>query len=136
MTWMSDDTDPLPETKRLQELIGAAIGDPNLTVEQARRLLQHLEVGLEELSVAEEELKAQDEQLTASQAAIDAERVRYGELFEFAPECYAVTDELSSIVEVNSAMAELLGSPARFLVGRLMVSFMAPDIRRHLRRLL
>jgi PAS domain S-box-containing protein len=136
MTWMSDATDPLPETRRLQELVGAAINDSALTVEQARRLLQHIEVALEELGVAEEELKAQGEQLIASQAVINGERVRYGELFEFAPDCYAVTDELSNITEVNSALAELLGSPARFLVGRLMVSFIAPDARRDVRRLL
>jgi PAS domain S-box-containing protein len=133
---MVDDNDPLPTTRRLQEIVGAAIAEPELTIVQARRLLQQLEVGLEELGVAEEELKAQDEQLEASQATINAERIRYGELFEFAPDCYAVTDELSSIIEVNSAMAEMLGSPARFLIGRLMVSFIPSDMRGHVRRLL
>jgi len=48
----------------------------------------------EELQIAIEELQQQNEELAFAQAAAEAERQRYQELFEFAPDGYLVTDEL------------------------------------------
>src|SRR5256885_15870105 len=54
---------------------------------------------LEELRVADEELRVQNEELAASKHAIDAERLRYRELFDFAPDAYLVTDVHGTIRE-------------------------------------
>ena len=47
---------------------------------------------VEELHTAEEELRAQNEALIASSTAVETERQRYRELFNFAPDCYLVTN--------------------------------------------
>src|SRR5438874_1033859 len=63
------------------------------------------------------------EERAASAVAIDAERERYGELFDFAPDAYLVTDTDGKILEANSAAGRLLGVPPRHLDGKLLVSF-------------
>ena len=121
--------------RRLSELVESALArdaDPD----QARVALQELSTGIEELRVAEEELTIQAEQLAASQLAIDAERERYVDLFEFAPDAYLETDGFGKILEANSAAGALLGVPARFLRGKLVQSFVAPADRPAVRGLL
>ncbi len=86
--------------------------------------------------MAEEELRAQTDELAASRDAIDMERERYGELFEFAPDAYLVTDGLGTIAEANGAAARMLGISSRFLEGKLLVSFAEESSRRDLRALL
>src|SRR5689334_6778598 len=73
---------------------------------------------LEELSTAEEELRAQNEQLAAAQQVIIAERQKYQELFNFAPDGYLVTDSAGVIREANLAAARLLERPRRYLPGK------------------
>src|SRR3954447_2558484 len=101
-----DGPPPDPDvSRRLLDAIEAAVADPDLTVAEARLLLRDVESGIEELRIAEEELKVQGEHLASSQATIDAERVRYGELFEFAPDPYVVSDELGKVLEANTPLA-------------------------------
>jgi PAS domain S-box-containing protein len=121
---------------RLAALVDEALArDDDHSGDMVRRLLQELATGIEELRVAEEELVVQAEQLAASHDVIDAERERYGRLFEFAPDGYVETDGLGKILEANSAAASLLGVPVRLLVGKLLVSFVAEADRRRVRRL-
>lgn len=63
--------------------------------------LEELFSALEELSIAEEELRQQNEMLIAAQSEIEAERQRYQELFEFAPDAYLITDLYGIIREAN-----------------------------------
>lgn len=98
-----------------------------------REVVLELQESLEELWVAEEELRAQAEELAASSDAIDAERERYAELFDFAPDAYLVTDGHGKIFEANRAASRMLGVPSRFLNGKLLVSFVAEEQRRELR---
>jgi len=49
-------------------------------------------VASEDLQVAEEELRVQNEELGQVRDGLDAERRRYQELFEFAPDGFLVTD--------------------------------------------
>ena len=111
------------DTERLGTLIEEVmVGGANLP-DDAVRVLEAVSAAVEELRTAEEELVVQSEQLEVSQATIDAERERYGSLFEFAPDCYLETDELGKIAEANWAAAALLGVPGRFLTGKLIYSF-------------
>src|SRR4051794_37991270 len=65
--------------------------------------LEELATSLEELQVAEEVLRQQNEELEQTHAAVEAERLRYEELFQFAPDGYLVTDPEGIIREANQA---------------------------------
>ncbi|HJZ89861.1 MAG TPA: PAS domain-containing protein, partial [Gemmataceae bacterium] len=74
---------------------------------------EELTVTLEELRITEEELRRQNEELASAQEVILAERQRYQELFNFAPDGYMVTDANGVIHEANLAAADLLGRQRR-----------------------
>src|SRR5947209_10478891 len=90
---------------------------------------------VEELHTAEEELRAQNEALIASSAAVEAERQRYRELFNFAPDCYVATNARGVIREANRAAAALFGRPPRFFRGKPLRVLVHPDYRRAFDRL-
>src|SRR3712207_5852756 len=88
--------------ERLAAMLEAALVEPEVPAGQARAILQEMATALEELRVAEEELTVQAEQLTAAAEVVDAERERYGELFEFAPDAYLETDAHGKILIANA----------------------------------
>lgn len=90
---------------------------------------EELRVALEELQVAEEELRHQNEELAVARQAVEAERQRYQDLFEFAPDGYLVTDTKGLIQEANRAAAQLLNLSQKFLVGKPLVNFV-PQLER------
>lgn len=65
---------------------------------------------------------------------IEREHERYRDFFEFAPDAFLVTDSAGVIVEANRAASELFEIQRRFLVGKPLVSFVAPHERRRFRR--
>ncbi|HET6762283.1 MAG TPA: PAS domain S-box protein, partial [Longimicrobiaceae bacterium] len=93
--------------------------------EDAARLRETMQA----MEVRDEELRVQTEELAASQVAIEAERLRYRELFDFAPDAYLVTDPHGVIREANLAAECLLGSPALPLAGRPLGTLVARDDR-------
>jgi PAS domain S-box-containing protein len=95
--------------------------------------LEGLNNALEELNVAEEELRAQNEDLVIARAKLEAERQRYLDLFEFAPDGYLVTDEVGKIREANRAAATLLNVSQKFLIGKPLVNFIPYEERRTFR---
>jgi PAS domain S-box-containing protein len=72
----------------------------------------------EELRVIDEELRQQNEELIASRWRVEAERARYQELFDLAPDGYLVTDLYGVIQEANHAASQLLGVASESLVGK------------------
>jgi PAS domain S-box-containing protein len=102
---------------RLSALQEQADASPPQT-EPLDAALQQLGTTLEELRVAEEELRQQNDELLAAREALEAERRRYQDLFEFAPDGYFVTDANGIIQEANRAAGELLRVPLRFLIGK------------------
>ncbi len=78
---------------------------------------------VEELHVAEEELRQQNDELAAQRTALESERYRYIDLFEFAPDGYLVTDLFGVIREANRAAGDLLDMEQRFLVGKPLMLF-------------
>jgi PAS domain S-box-containing protein len=88
-----------------------------------------LGVTMEEMRVAEEELRRQSDELQDSRQAVEAERQRYRDLFEFAPDGYLVTDLVGLIKEANRAASELLGVSPRYLAGKPLASYVAMDDR-------
>lgn len=98
--------------------------------------LEELQVALEELRIAEEELREQNEKLQAMHEVAEAERQRYQELFEFAPDGYLVTDCTGNIQEANRVAAALLNIQQRHLIHKPLVGFVVEPQRRSFRQLL
>ena len=94
---------------------------------------EELLVAVEELRVAEEELRQKNDELTVAHAEAAGERRRYQHLFQYAPDAYLLTDLNGIIREANHSAANLLGVQPRFLVGKRLVSFVAPEDRSRLR---
>lgn len=94
---------------------------------------EELLVAVEELRVAEEEIRHQNEALIAAHAAVEEERRRYQQLFHYAPDAYLLTDLHGIVREANRSAARLLGAEPRFMSGKAIVSFVAPDDRPRIR---
>ncbi|HEY9876290.1 MAG TPA: PAS domain-containing protein, partial [Candidatus Obscuribacterales bacterium] len=90
---------------------------------------EELCITLEELQIANEELCKQNEELSLAHEAVEAERQRYLDLFEFAPDGYLVTDMDGAILEANRAAGTLLNVSQQFLVGKPLVIFVAKEDR-------
>ena len=126
--------------------IAATNGAPQVPHEQQQLLLEtseQLHIALEELRVAQEELYQQHEELlqqhqelVATRDAVEAERRRYQELFELAPNGYLVTDVSGKIEEANRTAAELLNVESRFLVGKPLSVFIDGEERQNFYSLL
>ncbi|HSJ54203.1 MAG TPA: PAS domain S-box protein, partial [Anaerolineae bacterium] len=76
-----------------------------------------------ELQATAVELQAQNEALLHARQALDVERQRYQDLFDFAPDGYLVTDQEGVIQEANCAAAELLRVERGEVVGERLVTF-------------
>lgn len=85
---------------------------------------------LEELSVVLEEIDQQYNELLSTRQALEEQRQRYQELFDFAPEGYLVTDIRGVIQEANQAAETLFGVRRNFLVGKPLSLFVAKLDRR------
>jgi len=79
-----------------------------------------------------EALSTSLEDLVASHQAAEAERQRYQDLFEFAPDCCILTNTAGMVLEANRAAAALLHAPQRSLVGKPLVAFVADAAREEL----
>ena len=94
---------------------------------------ENLQTALEELQVADRELRQQNEQLAEAQIALEQERRRYQELFDFAPDGYITSDPLGVVQEANRAAGLMLNRPPQDLVGKPLAVFVAADDRRFFR---
>lgn len=101
--------------------------------------LEELQSSVEELRVADEEMRVQNEELSRGRLRLEAERQRYQDLFDFAPDGYLVTDLDGVILEANRAASRLLNISPRFLRKRSLGTLVAvPDLNEfhtHLRGL-
>jgi PAS domain S-box-containing protein len=110
---------------RVQDIEGSE-GVPEAAV-------QELLLAVEELRVAEEELRQQNEAMEVAQHQLEDERRRYEHLFRYAPDAYLLTDLNGIVREANLSAARLLNTRPRFLPGKAVVSFVAPEDRRRIR---
>jgi len=92
-------------------------------------MMTELGVTIEELTVAEEEMRVQNDALGAAGETLEAERRRYQDLFEFAPDPYLVTDLSGVVLEANQAAFVLLGLGPRSLIGKPLIVYVAPEDR-------
>src|SRR5437870_5073120 len=87
--------------------------------------VEKMAVMIEELRVAEEELRVQNEELATARQTIEAERARFHELFECAPDGYVVTDAAGIIREANRMTSSMLNVPRRGLLGKPFALYVA-----------
>jgi PAS domain S-box-containing protein len=91
--------------------------------------LADLRQALQQQQAREDALRRRVEQLDERcQAAQDA-MARYRELFEFAPDCYFVTDLAGNVREANQAAVVRFGRAREFLVDKPLPFFAAPEER-------
>ena len=83
---------------------------------------EELCTALEKLQVAEEELKVQEE-LASARTRVEAERQRYRDFFESAPDAYLVSDVAGTIREANCAAAGLFNVERKFLIGKPLINY-------------
>ncbi|HAX78910.1 MAG TPA: transcriptional regulator [Cyanobacteria bacterium UBA11372] len=115
---------------RLNKLYQGANASPSPPIEHLLPVaFKELGIVSEELQVAVEELCQQNEELAVVQLELQAERQRYQDLFELAPEAYLVTDAAGKIREANRAAALLLNISEQHLIGKPLVVFVASEER-------
>ncbi|WP_017318278.1 PAS domain-containing sensor histidine kinase [Mastigocladopsis repens] len=120
----------IKEVSQRSQLLQNRVSESPLRQENLlSQAFEELSTALEELRVAEEELRAQNEQLAIAQEQVEAERLRYQELFEFAPDGYFVTDTYGKILEANRAAAILLNISKKFLIGKPLSNFIPQEER-------
>jgi PAS domain S-box-containing protein len=85
---------------------------------------------IEELRLTEDELRIRSDALAASRDALAEERIRFCELFDFAPEAYVTTDLYGTIRDANVAASKLLGVAPKSLVGKALPSFFEESARK------
>ena len=78
---------------------------------------------IEELEATEEELRQQHDEIVQTQELLCAERQRYQDLFQLAPDGYVVTDPEGRIQEANRAAASLLDLEHAVLLRRRLIEF-------------
>ncbi len=119
--------------RRRANTLRQGIGESSQTQDTTAEIWEELQNSLEELLVAEEELKAQNDELVIARTQLEAERRRYYDLFEFAPDSYLVTDEAGIIQQANRAAAKLLNISQQFLIGKPLINFISFEERRNFR---
>ncbi|HKG34089.1 MAG TPA: ATP-binding protein [Gemmatimonadales bacterium] len=102
----------------------------------SERAAEELRSAVEELRVADEELRAQNEELVTAHLEVEAERLRYHELFDLAPDAYLVTNLAGIIDEANLSASRLLGIAREFLIGKALAAYITTDDRVRFRSLL
>ncbi|WP_414550428.1 PAS domain-containing protein [Anabaena sp. CCY 0017] len=85
------------------------------------------------VQLAAEELYQQNEELIETRNWLEAERQRYQDLFEFAPDGYLVTNTAGIIQEANRAAAQLLNVSRQLLIGKPIVNFVPLEERQPFR---
>ncbi len=76
-----------------------------------------------------ESLQVAQEDLLLMRVAVEAERARYQQLFEFATDGYLVTDLHGILREANNAGQARLGLPHNHIKGKILANYIALDDR-------
>jgi PAS domain S-box-containing protein len=106
-----------------------ATDDSEALDEVLANTFEELRITLEELQITDEERRQQYEDLLSTRLAVEEERRRYQELFDFAPDGYLLTDAAAVIQQANRAAAVLFGVPQQRLQGKPLVLFVVQDER-------
>jgi PAS domain S-box-containing protein len=115
--------------QQLESLLGRIDGLSPGADPASEEVFQALQTTMEELQVAAEELRQTNDALHESRAEVEAERRRYRDLFDLAPDPYLVTNLQGVIREANRAASVVLNIDHQFLVGKPLVVFLPREGR-------
>ncbi len=115
---------------RVVRVLQQASSLPTTQPDAMLAIFAELQNALEELKVAEEEVYQKKEDLENTLVSLIAERQRYQDLFNFAPEAYFLTDLNGVIQEANNAASMLLNISREFLIGKPLIIFVVQSERR------
>ncbi|QMS92442.1 PAS domain S-box protein [Nostoc edaphicum CCNP1411] len=119
--------------KRLADLYQTANVLPWIPADLLPQAFKELYNTSKIVQLAAEELYQQNEELLQTRDWLEAERQRYQELFELAPDGYLVTNTEGIIQEANLTAAKLLNVSKHFLVGKSMINFVLLEERQQIR---
>ncbi|ODH00750.1 transcriptional regulator [Nostoc sp. KVJ20] len=119
--------------KRLADLYQTANVLPWIPADLLPQAFKELYNTSKIVQLAAEELYQQNEELLQTRDWLEAERQRYQELFELAPDGYLVTNTEGIIQEANLTAAKLLNVSKHFLVGKPMINFVLLEERQQIR---
>ncbi len=85
------------------------------------------------MTTREIELELQNRELIRMQRQLAQSRLRYADLFDFAPIGYVTLDSDYKIVEINLAGARLLGGTPYQFMGERCEDFVVPADQEHFR---
>ena len=106
--------------RALARLKSRTPGLEKISPEEARNLLQ-------ELQIHQVELEMQNDQLRQTQAELEAALTRYTDLYDFAPLAYLTLDERGWVLEANLTAARLLGVGRSRLLQQPLAPFIRPE---------
>lgn len=127
---MTDRPDPSPSpTPPRARPLAAGATEPlhDLPAETLRALVK-------ELQLHKMELEMQNEELRTTQAALDATREHYFNLYDMAPVAYCTVNAKGLIQQANHFAARLLGTERESLVGAPLARFIASEYQDELYR--
>jgi PAS domain-containing protein len=101
----------------------------SVDLESSSGLTPEVKTLIHELHVYQIELEMQNEELRRAQAALEASRAHYLELYDFAPMGYLTLDADGLIVEINLTASKLLGKDRRDIVTQRFASFIHDDYK-------
>jgi PAS domain S-box-containing protein len=119
--------------KRLADLYQTANVLPWIPADLLPQAFKELYNTSKIVQLAAEELYQQNEELLQTRDWLEAERQRYQELFELAPDGYLVTNTEGIIHEANLTAAKLLNVSKHFLVGKPIINFVLLEERQQIR---
>ncbi|RJP75260.1 MAG: PAS domain S-box protein [Candidatus Zixiibacteriota bacterium] len=130
LLWLLRDITLLKAAERVQKEHRQSLEEAvRARTAELQEVNDRLQAEVDERLIAEEELRQQNEELVAARAALETERHRYLELFEFAPAGYLVTSLEGGIQEANRHAAALLNQSPAELNGLNLTHFVAPESR-------
>lgn len=123
-----DPDQPPPADDGAGRLTAAMVSAVDTLPAGALRLL------IQELRLHQIELEMQNEELRITQAALDATRAHYFDLYDGAPVAYCTLNAEGLIQQVNHFAAKLLCAEPAELVGMPLARFIAPEDQDHFHR--
>ncbi len=82
---------------------------------------------MHELHTYQIELELQNEELRQAQVVLTTAKLRYTDLYDFAPVGYFTVNGNGLIIETNLTASSMLGRERRFLINTLFTSYLIKD---------
>ena len=114
---------------RVAALNARAAEPPDQQPAKQSQALAESKTSLGELAAAKVDLRTLNDELVAAREALETERQRNQDLFEFSPDAYLVTDAEGVIREANRAAANLLHVSRDSLPGKAVTTFVVEQER-------